>query len=253
MEREVYVELESIQDSHWWFIAKREIIMYLIEKYKLLLLNDAKENLTLCDMGCGMGVLLNALSECGNVFGMDCELTAIEYCSKLWGERQILYGKLPDEIPFAPGSFDIMVLSDCLEHIDKDLSALIQTRKLLKNEKSFMVITVPALMCLWGYNDTVVHHRRRYTKKQLVKLVEQSGLHVEMCSYYNFWLFPIIWVVRKVKNILKIKKDDLSENIRSLWINKMLYRIFASEKACISKKGFPIGVSLIMIASKGDE
>lgn len=251
MEQKAYLELQNVQNSYWWFVAKREIIMFLLREYKNRLLNDAG-TLNLCDMGCGMGVLLNDLSKYGDVYGMDCEPMAVKYCAESWGESRILYGRLPDEVPFAPRTFDVIVSSDCLEHIDDDLSSLAQIRNLLRDRNSFIILTVPALMCLWSYNDVFVHHKRRYGKKQLIDIVEKSGFHTELCSYYNFWLFPVIWFIRKLKNIFKIQKDDLQDKATVNWINKILYKIFSSEKHWLLKKNFPIGVSLILVATKGE-
>lgn len=247
MEKRAYDELKTMQDTYWWFIAKRKIICSLIEKY---IKPNRSSKLRILDVGCGMGALLRQLSDYGDIYGMDCEEEAVNYCRTIYGER-IRYGKLPKEIPFEEQSFDLVVLSDCLEHVDEDYESLKNIHGLLREEDSLLVLTVPALMSLWSYNDEFVHHKRRYDKQQLMDIVSESGYNIRMCSYYNFWLFPIVWIVRKIKNLFHIQQDDLNGRL-PMFANKILTGIFASERWWLRKSAFPIGVSLILVAAKGD-
>lgn len=194
------------------------------------------------------GGLLEKLTEYGQVYGMDCEEEAVKYCNSYWPGR-VFRGSLPDDIPFSSEMFDIIVLSDCLEHIEEDYLSLSNLRNLMKSEGSFLLITVPAFMWLWSYNDEFVHHKRRYNKEQLIALVESAGYHVEMCSYYNFWLFPVVWLIRKIKNLCHIKKDDLQDVRTRGILNKVLEIVFASERWWLKRHSFPVGVSLILVAS----
>lgn len=249
MDKNAYKEFEALQNTHWWFVSKREIILSVFEKYRTELSSQGN-GISILDIGCGMGFMLKPLSAYGEVYGMDCEEDAFQYCRKTWDESHILLGELPDQIPFDDSSFDVILSSDCLEHVEQDLEALIKMRKLLKNEKSLIILTVPALMCLWSYNDIFVHHHRRYNKEGLIELFNQAGFQIQMCSYYNFWLFPPIWLVRKVKNIFQIQDDDLKPT--NNWTNKLLSKIFTSEKYWLKSHSFPYGVSLILVAVKGE-
>lgn len=256
MDKKAYSELKNEQDTHWWFTARREIICAVIHQYIKELIKKRSSDIDILDAGCGMGVLLKRLSAYGRVYGMDAEMEAVEYCSDLLkmagGGGTVLQGCLPDDIPFDEKTFDVIVLADCLEHMKEDGRALANLRKRLKNKESFLVLTVPALMSLWSYNDVFVHHERRYGRKQLISLCRKNGFHVQMCSYFNFWMFPAVWLVRKTKNLLHIDKDDLAYGVKAGPVNAVMTRIFASEKRrLLKKKRFPIGVSLILVASKG--
>jgi len=254
MDKQAYEELKEFQNTNWWFVARREIICSIVGRYRKELLR--KKDVSILDAGCGMGVLLQALSRYGSVKGMDVEQEAVDYCNFVTGKKTVLKGRLPDEVPYPDRSFDIIVSADCLEHIEDDFGALLAMRRMLKGDNSFMVLTVPAFMFLWGYNDEFVHHYRRYDRQQLASLVEKAGFHVQMCSYYNFWTFPFVFLVRRAKRLLHIKKDDLSWGgvIRNKHINKILTDIFASEKRrLLRKKGFPAGVSLILVADAGQK
>lgn len=250
MDKLAFEELEQLQNTYWWFVAKREIICSLVGKYRKERIAKKKRDIHILDAGCGMGVLLNGLSRYGNVCGMDVEEEAVLYCRTISGSGMtILKGKLPDEVPFPDRAFDIIVSADCLEHIEDDYAALVRMREMLKDEHSFLLLTVPALMCLWSYNDEFVHHYRRYHKRQLTSLLQRAGYQVEMCSYYNFWTLPAVWMIRKLKNLFHIKKDDLSYGTNDGWMNQILTRIFSSEKRrLLHNKTFPAGVSLCVVA-----
>ena len=58
MERQAYEELKELQNTHWWFVAKREIICSMVSKYSKKLLHKSKKEIQILDAGCGMGVWL---------------------------------------------------------------------------------------------------------------------------------------------------------------------------------------------------
>ncbi len=60
--------------------------------------------------------------------------------------------------------WDIVFLLDVLEHIPEHQEALKQIRKCMR-PGGLLFITTPALKFFWTYNDDVVHHQRRYSKK----------------------------------------------------------------------------------------
>lgn len=243
MEKKVYEELKRIQNTHWWFVAKREIVLDIFKNYV-----NGRDNKIL-DVGCGMGLMLQHLKKHGEVFGMDFSKEAVQYCQNTFGKDNIKYGKLPDNVPFDNGFFDAVVALDVLEHIEDDLSSISKLYDILK-DNGICLCTVPALDCLWSYNDIAVHHKRRYSKKELISKFEHCGFKINMCSYYNFYLFIPIFLIRKFKNILKIQKDDMSDNVKDNVVNRILYKIFSSERRHLKKGGYPIGVSIILVAAK---
>lgn len=79
--------------------------------------------------------------------------------------------------------FEFVYTSNVLEHIQDDVSALID----IKNKMSIngkLAIYVPALPILFSDFDTSIGHFRRYSKKELIKKVSDAGLEVENC-YWN--------------------------------------------------------------------
>lgn len=71
-----------------------------------------------------------------------------------------------------------------LEHINKDVEALMQWRTTLM-PGGVMLLYVPAMPILFSSMDIKVGHYRRYTRKELMKKVAAAGFQVERCEYVD--------------------------------------------------------------------
>ncbi|MCI9480677.1 MAG: class I SAM-dependent methyltransferase [Lachnospiraceae bacterium] len=242
MKKEMYKSMYETETYHWYFKSKYEIVLGILEKYGL----KKKSDYQIVDIGCGCGVMLEVLSKYGAVTGIDFSEEALEYC------RMNFSGRLEQadlQRYVSNKMYDYGIALDVLEHVEDDRKALINIKNML-NKGAVCVITVPALNMLWSAHDKNCMHKRRYTKPQLENLIKASGLKVEYCSYYNFWFFPIVFLVRKIENLLKLDNSGsrLEYGFSDSFLNYLLYRIFVSEKYRIcAHKNFFIGVSLICV------
>lgn len=244
MDKNFYLQYAAVEDRHWWFVGRRRIVETLIRQLNLP--QDAK----ILEAGCGTGGNLTMLARYGQVAAMELDETACQ----LANERQVTtvkQGSLPDAIPFT-SQYDLIVILDVLEHIDDDLAALeILSARLKPN--SWLLITVPAYQFLWSYHDEINHHKRRYTLKNLQRVVRQAGYSIRYGSYFNTWLFPLVSGVRLLKNLLKIDQKSVASsdlNLPAKPINKFLTFLFASERYLINRFSLPFGVSVVLIAQK---
>ncbi len=65
-------------------------------------------------------------------------------------------------------------------------------RRVLRRDGRALLF-LPAFMFLWGVQDDISNHRRRYTLASLKKVVRQAGLEVELATYANITFFvPIL-------------------------------------------------------------
>jgi hypothetical protein len=55
---------------------------------------------------------------------------------------------------------------------------------------------VPALPSLWGGQDIVSSHRRRYTRSTFTEAFARAGLPAPRATYFNIFLFPAVAAVR---------------------------------------------------------
>lgn len=239
----MYKKFNQVEDKHWWFQARKEIVIKLIDRYYKL-----KHNAKVLDLGCGTGMMLNYLSKYGKVFGLDNNLEAIKYSKKKSPQAKIIFGSLPDHLP--KEKFDLITALDLIEHIDKDTDGLEAISNILK-PKGILIITVPAYQFLWSGQDKLSRHKRRYTLSELKIKLKQAGFEIKKISYYNTMLFlPAALVKFLNKFIWQGSPKSHFEKMPNCIINQMLKMIFSSEKHLLPFLNFPFGVSIIAIASK---
>lgn len=239
MDIQMYRIFFEIQKKHWWFTSKKEIILDTITRY-----TNLGQSSTILDIGCGSGLMLNALEEIGNTSGMDMSDDAIQFSQEIF-KGVIKKGYLPNNVPYPENQFDLITALDVIEHIDDDVQSL-KTIKSLLSPNGTAIITVPAYMFLWSHFDELNEHKRRYTLTELKKKLEQAGFKIEKISYYNTLLFPIAYLVRKLNNLLG--RDGASDiDMPGDMVNSLLRKVFTSEKWLLRFCNLPFGVSVLAI------
>jgi len=157
-------------------------------------------------------------------------------------------GALPAELPFG-GPFDMVGAFDVIEHIDDDVGSLKALRSTLKEEGS-AVFTVPAYKFLWSRHDDFNQHKRRYTRPQFRKALQDAGFKVSFISYYNTFLFPAVLGVRILKKIFRIKDKTDMEILNRGLVNRLLLALFSFERHLLKCVALPFGVSIIAVCRK---
>jgi len=239
MEEPLYRQFYEVEKRHWWFVARQEILLRYIDTV-IKLSPDAR----FLDVGCGTGAMLEELSKRAEAFGVDASDTAIAYC-KQRGLNNVYRGNL-DVVPHTQ-SFDCITFFDVLEHIDDEVAVLKESLALLKSAGSIL-ITVPAYQWMWSNHDVRNHHKRRYTAPRLRKTVQQSGLRIVHCTYFNTILFPLASARRMWIKIINDHGNDLE--LPSRPVNALLREIFRVEKYIVPHISLPFGVSILCHAVK---
>lgn len=251
MEERYYDEYARIQDEHWWFEGRRRIIGSVLESS---LRGRPAGGRRILDIGCGTGTNLAQLSRFGAVQGVDSEPAAVERCRRDgWKVTQVGDGALP----FADGSFDLVTLLDVIEHVDDDLALLAEARRLLAPGGTVLV-AVPAYTWMWGAQDVISHHRRRYTARRLRGALVGAGLAPRRTTYFNTLLFPPIAVVRILRRLRG--SDGGEEEVVSDFemnrpgrTNALLARLFGLEARLLRSLSFPFGVSVLAVARRAGD
>lgn len=243
MNVDMYRIFFEIQKKHWWFVTKKEIVLDMISRH-MTKGGDVKKVL---DIGCGSGLMLSALEKTGQAYGMDMSDDAIKFSKEIF-EGEVKKGALPDQVPYEDGFFDLITALDVIEHIDDDAGSLKAMHSLLMPE-GVIVITVPAYMFLWSSFDEMNEHKRRYTLTELKEKLVQAGFTVEKISYYNTLLFPIVFAVRMLNNLLN--RDGASDvDMPAGPVNFVLKQIFGLEKYLLRFLNLPFGVSVLAVVRK---
>ena len=238
----MYRIFSEIQKKHWWFVTRKNIVLDFIDRY---LTKD--DQVKVLDIGCGSGLMLNALEEVGETFGMDMSDEAICFSKEIFNGR-VEKGVLPDQLPYQDNFFDLITALDVIEHIDNDIDSIRALRSLLVPGGK-CILTVPAYMFLWSSHDEMNQHKRRYTLSKLNEKLVQAGFTVEKISYYNTLLFPVVFLVRMLNNVLR--RDGSSDmNMPGFVMNYVLKKIFGVEKYLLRYFNLPFGVSVLAVVRK---
>lgn len=238
MEKCIFDEMIELETSHWWYRARRDIITQVLNKYF-----KGQDNLRILDVGCGTGSYLRLLKKFGQVLGLEPNRSMAEYCQN----QGLKIINCQIENYQSKQKFNLITLFDVLEHIKDDRKTIRILTNLL-NKEGYLLITAPAFRGLWSRHDQVCHHYRRYKTKTIENLLGNEFKLIYI-SYYNFFLFPAIFVGLKIKHFFKT--DHLPTKLPNKLINQWLYKIFSSEKKLIAGgKKMPFGVSLILLAQK---
>ena len=223
---------------HWWWRVREQI---LVRKVETLL--SGSRDARILDVGCGAGLLFDALEAFGHVEGVEADAAAVSRSGR-WRER-ISVGNLDDE--FAPaGPYDLILMLDVLEHIAGPGHVLRRAGHLLR-PNGRILITVPAFSWLWTSHDEINHHVTRYSAAELRALVAASGL-VTLESQYLFQsLVAAKLFVRALEAISSAAPRV--PGIPPAPLNAMIQTWFCGEHALLG--WLPFGTSTLAIAAAG--
>jgi len=240
MERIVYEQMAELDQRHWWYRARREVLAALIRR-----LARPPRDARVLEIGCGTGHNLTMLGEFGRVDALELDEQARAVAEKRLG-RSVMSAPLPEIAGVPDAHYDLIGAFDVIEHIDHDAAAIATISSKLKPGGKF-VMTVPAHQWMWSAHDVVNHHKRRYSKRQLRRLIDDSPLRLEKVGYLNSLLFPLA-VAERMSSKLR-GKDNADIALPPAPLNKALERVFAAERHLIGRLPLSAGLSLFAVAS----
>jgi SAM-dependent methyltransferase len=243
MEPDEYKTLYELEDTYWWYVARRRLVEEWLER----LCGRAKQRIV-ADFGCGTGANERVLGAFGNVVLVDMSHDALHFCRKRGLERLVCSSA--EQIALRSDSVDVATAMDMLEHIDNDIAGMREVLRVLKPGGSFL-ITVPAFGFLWSEHDEALHHRRRYTVYELRNKLTTAGFEVIRTTHFITFLFFPILVMRVWQGAFKKNAyPKTSHVILPAWINSFLESLLNVERALCRVINLPFGVSIVAVARK---
>ncbi len=155
-------------------------------------------------------------------------------------------------------SIEAIGLFDVIEHLEDDRRLLNEFKDLLIDD-GMLYITVPAYKILWSFNDDKDHFRR-YDRKLLRAVVEESGYKVLYDTYF-FWFLPaLIFIFRTLPYKMshgnkRAKKNDTGvkqkEFVAPAFVGKIIDLLLRGEIKRIQRRTRTgVGASLFLVARK---
>lgn len=240
MELEYELQTHRAEDRHWWYQGRRTVLERTIER--LVLPAGAQ----ILDAGCGSGRNMVDLARHGKVTGVELSETSVEL-ARARGAGEVLAGSVMD-MGFDDATFDLAVSLDVIEHLQDDVGALAELRRVTKPGGALLV-TVPAYQWLWSGHDEINHHHRRYNRRTLLAAAQGGGWHLERSTHFNSLLLPVAIALRALERF----KPSTTKSSLDLWVppaplNWGLRQPLNLEAAVIGRGGsIPIGLSLLAV------
>jgi SAM-dependent methyltransferase len=240
MDRDYELQTHRAEDRHWWYRGRRTVLSRVIADLGL------PRPARVLDAGCGSGRNMVELAQLGAVTGVELSKTSVSLArARLLGD--VVEGSVL-AMPFDPDSFDLAVSLDVIEHLDEDVEALRELRRVVAPGGALLV-TVPAYEWLWSGHDEINHHHRRYTRRSLQRVAEQAGWKQTRTTYFNSLLLPVAIMLRALDRL----STKPTESSLDLWVppaplNWLLARPLTLEAAMIGRGGrIPAGLSLLSV------
>jgi len=236
--------LARAEDTHFWFRSRANLIAWALGRH-------FPRAESLLDVGCGRGSVLASLRRsfpAVTVAGGEILDAALQFArQRLPGAD--LYQIDARRLPF-DREFDVITSCDVLEHIDDDSMAARECYRALVPGGG-IIVTVPQHRWLWSAVDTFSRHRRRYSRPQLVALMQQAGFVVERVTSFVTVLLPLVVLSRMRSR----RMDDGFDATRELKIgrrlNMLLEHLLDLERRAIQAGiSFPLGCSLLIVARR---
>jgi SAM-dependent methyltransferase len=243
MQQHTYSIMYEVEGTHWWFAGRRRIIESFVEK---ICRDLNSERPRILDVGCGTGANLEMLAKFGEAEGVDVSADALAFC-RARGLANVRQGAA-EKLPYEDESFDLVTALDVVEHLDDDTAGLSEMHRVLRPNGRALLF-VPAFMFLWGVQDDISHHRRRYTLAGLRAVVRGAGFEVERATYANISFFGPILLGRLLMRATGLRPAS-ENNINVSALNGLLGRLFGAESALLRRLNFPFGVSAICVARR---
>lgn len=237
-----YAAEATVEETHWWFVGRRRLFA------RELAAAGITAGARILDVGTGTGSNLRMLRdlEYSAVEGLDLSEEAIRWCAGK-GLGPVRRGSICD-MPFDDGTFDAALATDIIEHVEDDTRALAELARVIRPGGAAL-ITVPAFPALWGLQDEVALHQRRYRMRPLLGLVRASGLSVVRAYHFNYLLFLPIWGARRCMRLTRSRLESEGQ-VRGPILDRVLSAIFTLDILTAPRLNPPFGVSILILAIK---
>ena len=240
---------DQVVESNFWTRSRNRIFKYLV------LSNRAGKQVTkFLEIGCGTGDFIRTLAGESSleITGSEVYVNGLSYAKN--SSPNVEFVQIDITQDCLDNKFDIIAAFDVIEHVDADVSAIGNMYNMLSDHGK-LIVSVPQYQFMWSRIDEIVRHKRRYSRRELIDKIQQSGFKVKFITSFVCLLFPFMLLSRALE---KIRKDDTTDDEflkKAMNLPKFVNAIFdyvmvVEEKLIKSGISLPYGGTLIIVPEK---
>jgi SAM-dependent methyltransferase len=243
-EASFFDELAAVEEGSFWFRSRNRLVVWALRRF----FPDARSFL---EIGCGNGYVLH---------GVGAALPTLSLTgAELFVEGlHVARARMPDvpllqfdarRIPF-DADFDVIGAFDVLEHIEEDELVLEQLRQAVRPGGGLLV-TVPQHPWLWSRADDYAHHKRRYTRDELIGKVERAGFDVVHTTSFIVALLPVLVASRLWQRRTNPNYDPAADLQLGTLADRIL-ELATSAELALTKRcwRWPFGGSILLVGRR---
>jgi len=189
------------------------------------------------DFGCGTGWFTERLADFGQATGIDLNEEAIEEARSRWPHIRFIGGNL-FEHPLRANSFDIVVSSQVIAHVE-DQSAYIETAAKLLRPDGFLILSTNNKFVMdrlvgkvWGSHRAAGHIEKWLTVRSLKQLA------------------AIRFHVLKTLTIIPLGNSGILRIVNSSKLNNLLEHLIPTKYIRRRKEQLGLGYYILLVARK---
>lgn len=240
----------AMEERHWWFTARREIMRALVEQ-----LAPPHTGKTVVDVGCGTGANIASLAEGYRAIGIDAAAEAIDRAQSRFSQAELHCTADAERVAQLVAAADVVLCMDVMEHVPDDF-ALLSSLIAAAQPGAHLVLTVPALLSLWSGHDVALAHYRRYDRERFETTWQGLPVTCVLLSYFNARLYPLIRAARWTNTLVGRTSGMTGTDVkfRGGLVNRCLHAVFRGEQRRLlrllagqTQHSYRRGVSLIAV------
>jgi ubiquinone/menaquinone biosynthesis C-methylase UbiE len=239
VEDEEYRRMAAVEQSHWWYVATRQLLRELLGP-------SLHPGAVLLDAGSGTGATGAWLAEHGRVVALDAEPQALRLYGELHADAGRVLGDL-GRLPFADGVFDAALCVTVLYHqaISDPAAAMIELARVVR-PGGVVCALEPGVRRLRRSHDRETHAARRFSLDDLRRLARNAGLEVRRATgAYSFLVPPAA-----VKSVAERGRSASDLDVQPGGFGGALGAAARAERSLIRRVGLPFGLSVAVVARK---
>ncbi|HWI17192.1 MAG TPA: class I SAM-dependent methyltransferase [Vicinamibacterales bacterium] len=239
----------AVEARSFWCRTRNRVLGQVFKRF-----TDRTRPLDVLEVGCGIGGVIGSLRQLPNLrlTGSEIYIHGLRYAKSRLPDVEFIQLDATN-IPFRE-AFDVIGAFDVLEHIPDDERAMSEVAKTVRPGGLF-IVTVPQYPWMWSRLDDLVHHKRRYTRRELVGKLEKAGFEVRYVTSFVSVLFPAMVAQRLYERVRGAGTDAAAEFCAHVSppavVNTLFDWLMRIDEAAL-RLGFtlPFGGSLLAVAQR---